>query len=258
MAATIRTLIVDDEAVARVSLRAMLAGVDWIASIEEARDGGEAVEALRSFKPDLVFLDLRLPVCSGVEALERSGTSPAVIFTTAHGDAAITAFELGAIDYLRKPFGQARFALALERARVQLTSPDAGPAGPDTPAALQRLAQLRDAPRPLARVFVRDKRTVIPIDTQNISRCEAAGDYVTIYAGGEVHQAYMNLRDLARELDPARFVRVHRSHLVNLNYVASLTQHDPNRLEVLMRDGTRITASRAGTQALRAQMKSRP
>ncbi len=258
MTATVRTLIVDDEAVARLSLRAMLAGIHWISPIEEARDGGEAVEALRSFKPDLVFLDIELPVCSGVEALARSGASPAVIFTTAHGDAAITAFELGAIDYLRKPFGQARFALALERARAQLTVPDGSASPMDAPAALQRFAQLRDAPRPLARVFVRDKRTVIPVDTQRITRCEAAGDYVTIHADGGVHQAYMNLRDLADELDPARFVRVHRSHLVNLDYVASLTQHDPNRLEVLMRDGTRITASRAGTQALRAQMKSRP
>jgi two-component system, LytTR family, response regulator len=257
MAPTVRTLIVDDEAVARMSLRAMLADVDWVSPIEEARDGGEAIDAMRAFKPDLVFLDIELPVCSGVEALERSGTSPAVIFTTAHDDAAITAFELGAIDYLRKPFGQERFSLALERARVQLATQEAVRSG-DTPAALQRLAQLRNASRPLTRVFVRDKRTVIPVDTQRITRCAAAGDYVTIYADGAAHQAYMNLRDLALELDPARFVRVHRSHLVNLDFVASLTQHDPNRLEVLMKDGTRITASRAGTQALRAQMRSRP
>lgn len=252
MTDTVRTLIVDDEDAARDALRSLLAPIDWVAPIDEARAGDEALEALRSLKPDLVFLDVQLPVMSGVEALERSGSTAVVIFTTAHDDAAIAAFELGAIDYLRKPFGKARFEVAIERARVQLATRAMAAEGPS---AAERFTAMRSAQRPLARLFVRSQRTVIPVDTTTIVRCEAAGDYVRIHVGAESHEAYLNLRDVAEMLDKNRFVRIHRSHLVNLDFVASITQHDPNRLEVLMKDGTRIVASRAGTQALRLHMR---
>jgi two-component system LytT family response regulator len=252
----LRALIVDDEPVARDALRALLAEFQWSGEVREARDGSEALEAFREYQPHLVFLDVQLPVMSGIDALERSELAAAVVFTTAQDDAAITAFELGAIDYLRKPFGRDRFALALERANAQISTMQAT-AEPGRVATVgERLRQLREARRPLQRIFVRDRRNVIAIDAREIVRCEADDDYVAIHsASGGRHHAYINLRDLAAELDPAHFVRVHRSHVVNMDFVSALAYHDPNRVEVQMKDGTRIVASRSGTQLLRARTK---
>jgi two-component system LytT family response regulator len=251
-----RALIVDDEPVARDALRAFLLEFGWRGEIRDAHDGGEALEAFRTYQPHLVFLDVQLPVMSGIDALEQADLTAAVVFTTAQDDAAITAFELGAIDYLRKPFGRDRFALALERARTQLATMEmsARPAA-ETPVG-ERLRQVREARRPIARLFVRDRKQVVSIDTADIVRCEADDDYVVIHsASGDRHHAYINLRDLITELDPARFVRIHRSHIVNMDFVSALAYHDPNRVEVQMKDGTKIVASRSGTQALRARTK---
>ena len=255
MSTALRTLIVDDEPVAREALRTLLADSGWEGAIREARDGQEALEAFREYRPHLVFLDVQLPVMSGIEALEQSGLNAAVVFTTAHDDAAITAFELGAIDYLRKPFGQQRFALALERAQTQLAALElARNAG--TAQLVERLRLVGEENRPLARIFVRDRRQVIAIETRDIIRCEADDDYVIIHSiDGDQHHSYINLRDLAAELDTSRFIRVHRSHVVNLDFVTSVTYHDPNRVEILMKDGARIVASRRGTQLLKGRMR---
>jgi two-component system LytT family response regulator len=254
MTASVRTLIVDDEPVARDALRALLAGAGWQGDVREACDGLEALEAFRSYRPQLVFLDVELPGMSGIEALERSDLSAAVVFTTAHDDAAITAFELGAIDYLRKPFGGERFALALERAQAQLAALDTPTEqGVGVPLA-ERLRVGADR-RPLARLFVRDRRRVVAIATSEIIRCQADDDYVKIHdTGGAVHQVYINLRDLLGALDPARFLRIHRSHVVNLEHVAGIAHHDPNRVEVRLKDGTRLVASRSGTQLIKARL----
>ena len=252
---TLRALIVDDEPVAREALRTLLLDFEWEGEIREAHDGVEALDAFRTYQPHLVFLDVQLPMMSGIDALEQSELTAAVVFTTAQDDAAITAFELGAIDYLRKPFGRERFALALERAKTQLATIDVS-SGAGTATVGERLRQVREARRPIERLFVRDRKQVVPIDTHEIVRCEADDDYVVIYsASGGRHHAYINLRDLVAELDPARFVRIHRSHVVNMDFVGALAYHDPNRVEVQMKDGTRIVASRTGTQALRARTK---
>ena len=251
----LRALIVDDEPAARDALRGFLAESGWTGEIREACDGLEAVDAFRTYQPHLVFLDVQLPVMSGIDALERSELSAAIVFTTARDDAAITAFELGAIDYLRKPFGRDRFVLALERAMTQIAGRDtSAPGGGATVG--ERLRLVREAPRPISRLFVRDRKQIISIDTPDIVRCEADDDYVVIHsATGGRHHAYINLRDLIAELDPARFVRVHRSHVVNMDFVSALAYHDPNRVEVQMKDGTKIVASRSGTQLLRARTR---
>jgi two-component system LytT family response regulator len=261
-----RALVVDDEPIARSALRGLLGDVPWLVCVGEAGDGPAAIAAIMEQRPDLVFLDVRMPGATGIEVLERtSATAPglAVIFTTAHDDYAMTAFELGAIDYLRKPFGRERFLRAVERARPQLEAATArraaesdanAEAAAGAPLA-ERLAFAQEAPRPLTRIFVRDRGAVVPIAAEQIVRCEADGDYVAVYAGGRRHLIYVNLGDLTAQLDPARFVRVHRSHLVNLDHVAALTPHDANRLELRLRDGGRVVASRAGTQLLRAKMK---
>ena len=250
MSATVRALVVDDEVMSRQALRTLLADVDWIEVIGEAVDGPSALQALRTLRPDLVFLDIQLPGATGLQVLERYGEDVGVIFTTAFDDYAMTAFELGAIDYLRKPFGQARLLRALERARTQF-----GVRPPESASLSERLGLAHQGSRPMERIFVRDRGVVIPVRTSTIVRCEADGDYVAIHAGGRRHLVYVNLGDLERRLDPEAFVRVHRSHLVNLDFVESLSSHDPNRLELLMKDGSRVVASRMGTQALRARIK---
>jgi two-component system, LytTR family, response regulator len=250
-----RALVVDDEEVARRALREFLAEVSWIDVVSEAVDGIAAIEAIARDRPDLLFLDVEMPGASGVEVLERSGTDLAVIFTTAHDDYAMTAFELGAIDYLRKPFGRDRFLKAIERARPQLEAARAKRGDEAGSPLAERLAFAQEPPRPLTRLFVRDRGAVIPVRAADIVRCEADGDYVAVHALGRRHLVYVNLGDLASQLDAERFVRVHRSHLVNLDYVASVAPHDANRLEVRLKDGARVVASRAGTRALRERFQ---
>ena len=255
MTLPVRTLIVDDEPLAREALRALLAGVEWAQPIREACDGLEALEAFRTFRPELVFLDVQLPVLSGIEALEQSGYSSAVVFTTAHDDAALAAFELGAIDYMLKPFGPERFALAVERARIQLAARELLRGDAGSAPLRDRLQLVQQVERPMTRLYVRDGRTVIPIETRDVVRCESDGDYVIIYHAGGQHHAYLNLRDLVAVLDPAKFIRIHRSQAVNLDYVAAITPRDANRVEIRMKDGTRVVASRTGTQLLRARLR---
>lgn len=231
----------------------LLGEVPWVTCIGEATDGIEAVAAIREQQPDLVFLDVQMPGMSGIEVLEKAGADLSVIFTTAYDEYAMIAFELGAIDYLREPFGRERFLRALERARPHLDARNARRA--DSATLVERLA-LADATKPehLTRLFVRDRGQVIPLQVADVVRCEADGDYVAIIAGGRRHLVYVNLTDLVARLDPEKFVRAHRSHLINLDRVAAMVAHDPNRLEVRMTDGSKVVASRAGTQLLRARI----
>lgn len=251
----VRAVIIDDEPMSRRALQTLLAEVDWVECVAEAGDGPSGLEALRTWQPDLVFLDIQLPGSTGLKILEQYDEDVAVIFTTAFDDYAMTAFELGAIDYLRKPFGQSRLLRALDRVRLHFAPAAAAAGEPGAPTLAERLSVARRAGRPMERIFVRDRGAVIPVRTTSIVRCEADGDYVAIHAGGRRHLVYVNLGDLERRLDADTFVRVHRSHVVNLDYVEALTPHDPNRLEVLMKDGSRVIASRMGTQVLRARFK---
>jgi len=249
----IRALIVDDEPLARRALRALLADEPSVQLVGEARDGPEAIEAIRRLRPELVFLDVRLPGASGLEVLERAQADVRVIFTTAHDDYAIAAFELGAIDYLRKPFGRERLMRAVERARPQVVSARQ-PRGGSVPLA-DRLKAAGDPALPRTRIFVRDEGAVVPLRCDEIVRCESDGDYVVVHARGRQFPVYLNLGDLAQQLDAEQFVRVHRSHLVNLDQVAAVTAHDPSRVAITLKDGSRVIASRSGTLLLRRRFR---
>lgn len=253
MTPPIRALIVDDEPLARRALRTLLADEPSVVCVGEARDGPEAIDALRRLEPELVFLDIRLPGATGLEVLERSGVDVRVIFTTAHEDYAMAAFELGAIDYLRKPFGRDRLMQSIARAQPQVLAARR----PHSPGASlsDRLRFAEDASRPLARIFVRDQGHVLPVRADEIVRCESDGDYVVVHAHGRRYPVYLNLGDLAQQLGAEQFVRVHRSHVVNLDHVASLAAHDASRLAITMKDGSQVIASRAGTQLLRRRYR---
>jgi two-component system LytT family response regulator len=238
---TVRALIVEDEALARQNLREYLEAVDWVMLVGEAADGNEAVKLAASLKPDLLFLDVRLPELSGLEVARRIGGAAEIVFTTAYDRFAIAAFELGAIDYLVKPFGRERFATTLERLKARLGQP-ADPAS-------ERAATL--APGPLTRLYARQGERIVPIPAASIVRIQSQGDYAEVHAAAGTFLLHISLGELALRLDPARFCRVHRSHVVNLDFVEQLRAHEDRRLRITMKNGAEVVASRAASEELR-------
>jgi two-component system LytT family response regulator len=239
-----RAVVVEDEVLAREELLELLRAVPWIECVGEAGDGLSAVRLIEAERPDLVFLDVQLPEISGLEVLRRIGDAPHVVFTTAHGHYAVTAFELGALDYLLKPFGADRLAVALERVRRHLAAPEPVPAA-------ERAGEVLVGRAPLRRIFVRLGGRIVPVSTGDVERIEADGDYAALHAGGKRYLVQVPLAELEQRLDPEKFVRVHRSHIVNLEFVAALEPYDAHRLMIEMSSGARVLASRSRTQALR-------
>jgi two-component system LytT family response regulator len=245
----IRTLIVEDEPLARRTLREILADVPWLECIGEAENGARAVEMIDGLTPDLVLLDIEMPELSGIQVLDRISHEPAVIFTTAFDRYAVSAFELEALDYLLKPFGRERCLAALERARRAL--PSQGSASDSTPSLVERARHVMNESGPLTRLFVRDRDRIVPVPAADIERLEAADDYVEVHTRARSYLVYLTLNDFERRLDPERFIRVHRAHIVNLDFVKQLVPFDGSRMQVEMRDGTKILASRTRSKELR-------
>jgi two-component system LytT family response regulator len=240
---SITALIVEDEPLARRRLRELMEEATWLHCLGEVENGDAAIAAIDELQPDLVFLDVQLPGVSGIEVLARSRHTPAVIFTTAHDRFAVTAFELGAIDYLLKPFGRERFVRAVTRARPQLQR-ESGTA------TIDRARDLLTR-RPVSRVFVREAGRIVPLPVGSIECLQARDDSVVIHAAGRVFLINLPLSDLESRLDPEVFVRVHRSYVVNLDAVASWTPYDGSRFQITLRSGRTILASRQGSRMLR-------
>lgn len=240
---SVTTIIVEDEPLARRRLRELIRGVSWLQCLGEAANGQAAVSAIDELQPDLVFLDVQLPGFSGIDVLSRVRRAPAVVFTTAFDRFAITAFELGALDYLLKPFGAERFNRAIERARPQLER-RAG-----TGAADRARDVLSEGPVP--RLFARESGRIVPIRVAAIEWLQACDDFVIVHTGGKQFQVNLPLSELERRLDPNVFVRVHRSYVVNLDQVASWRPYDGSRYQITLRTGTTIMASRQRSKALR-------
>ncbi|HEU5217560.1 MAG TPA: LytTR family DNA-binding domain-containing protein [Gemmatimonadales bacterium] len=244
--ARITTLIADDEAPARKRLRDLLGTVAWIEVIGECADGPATIEAVDRLEPALLLLDLQMPGCDGLAVVRQITHQPAIVFTTAYDRYAVAAFELGAIDYLLKPFGRDRLMLAIERFRDHR--------GRRTDARTrERIAETLEPSPTLSRLFVRTRGKIIVVPAAEIQRFEARDDYSALYTGGHRHLIHLRLADLEHRLDPARFVRVHRSHIVNLDFVEAMIPTGDARLEVVLRDGTRLMASRSRSRDLRAQ-----
>ena len=236
-------LIADDEPLARRTLREHLRSLGWAGSIHEARDGKTAIALANNQRPDLLFLDVVMPGATGLEVLEQLDYEPKVIFTTAYDQYAVTAFELGALDYLLKPFGRERLERVLRRAQAALN----GSAAP----LISRARESLEPSRALSRIFVRDANRILPIDLTSIERVQGADDYVTICTVSKEYLVSIRLSDLEAHLAKANFLRIHRSHLINLEYVKSIEPYDAARVEVVMKNGARIVASRTGSKRLR-------
>ncbi len=244
----IRALVVEDEPEARRMLRDFLAEAPWVAVVGEAGDGREAVEQIDRLKPGLVFLDVRLPELSGLDVLKRIHHQPEVVFATAYDRYAVAAFELGALDYLVKPFGRERCRGMLQRVRSRLAL---GPGAPPSPE--RALSALGEAP--LRRLFARSGDRIVPIPASTVLRVQARGDYAEVHTPGGPFLLHVSLTELAARLDPERFVQVHRSHIVNLDAVKLLRPYDDRRLLIVLSNGEEIVASRSASEALRKQVR---
>ena len=240
----VRTYVVDDEPVARAGLRAMLRAFDWVEVVGEAADGESAVAGIQALRPELVFLDVQMPGLLGTEVLRRLERPPFVIFTTAYSEHAVTAFELGAVDYLLKPFGPTRLAAAMERVRAALGEP--APADP-----FERLSGALGG-GPISRLFVRIGGALAALPVERVSWFEADGDYVIAHDGNARHVLHLSLSRLVTRLDPRRFARVHRAHIVNLDHVRAFRPDPRGNLEAEMLDGARVPVSRARAQEIRS------
>jgi two-component system LytT family response regulator len=239
----IRTVIVDDEEPARLILREFLTAHEEVKIIAECANGFDAVKAITESRPDLVILDIQMPKLNGFEVLELVDQPPSVIFATAYNQFAVKAFEVHAIDYLLKPFSQERLTEALEHAKGHLKKKSIP---------IQELASAAGMkPSPLERILVKDgsKVHVIPVD--KIDYIEAQDDYVAIKVDGKTHLKQERMADLEKELDTAKFVRVHRSYILNLERIARIELYAKDSRVAILKDGTKLLISRSGYDKLK-------
>src|SRR5262245_56182244 len=244
----IRTLIVDDEPLARERIVDMLAGDAEVAIIGECGDGLAAVAAVEAHKPDLVFVDVQMPELDGFGVLEEIEQTPVIIFVTAYDQYALRAFEVHALDYLLKPFDRERFDKALQRAKHQVERERAGTMNRELVALL---ADLKSRPKPLERLVIKAGGRVFFLRVDEIDWIEAAANYVKLHAGGEAHLLRETINGLAAKLDPDKFLRVHRSIIVNLERVKEIQPWFHGDYVIIMQDGAQLTSSRNYREQLR-------
>src|SRR5215813_152 len=245
----IRTVIVDDEPPARRNLRALLKGVADVEIIKECGNGRDAVNSLRALEPDLVFLDIQMPEIDGFQVLEQMSGQPlpVIIFVTAYDQYALKAFEVSAIDYLLKPFDDARFQKALSQARKQIEQQDAGELGRKLLTLLGTREVKADTPPPryLTRLMVKTAGRVIFIRAEEIDWIEAYDNYVRLHVGGKAHLLRQKMNELEAALNPEQFARIHRSTIVNLDRVKELRPHFNGEHLVILQDGAELKLSRS-------------
>ncbi len=247
----IRAIIVDDEELGRDRIQTLLEHQPDVEIVGVCADGPSAVEAIERLQPDLVFLDVQMPGMDGFEVIEQLDPEhlPAVVFVTAHDGHALRAFEIHALDFLLKPFDQTRFEKALDRARAQVAKGSAPAAAIDSRIA-SLLEELRDERRYSERLIVKSSGRVFFIRTDEIDWVEASGNYVKIHAKADAHLLRESMKNMEAKLDPKVFVRIHRSAIVNIDRIKELEPWFHGEYIVIMRDGTRLTASRVFSDRL--------
>jgi two-component system LytT family response regulator len=242
--APLRALVVDDEELARRGLRRDLLDLGGIEVVGECADGFEAVKAAAEQKPDLIFLDIRMPRLDGFEVLSLLDPGIAVVFVTAHDDRAVHAFDANAVDYVMKPVDPERLARAVERARERLRRRE--------PLPLAAIGAAARAPgEPLSRILVKDGSRVHVIPVDDVDSIEAQDDYIAVQAAGKTHLKQQTIGELEAALDPRRFVRIHRSWILNLDRLDRIELYAKDSRVAILKDGRRLPLSRAGHQRLR-------
>ena len=238
----IRALIVDDEPLARKRIRDLLREDREIDVVGECGNGAQALEMLDREKPDLLFLDVQMPEVDGFELLEAlDGAVPAVIFVTAYDRYALRAFDAQAVDYLLKPFTESRFQQAVLRAKEQIRK--AGP-GLMSPELLSLLKVAQAGRKPAERLIIKSGGRLLFLRAGEVDFVEAAGNYLNLYVGKETHLIRETMQGLEARLDPARFLRIHRSTIVNIERIKELQPWFGGEYVVILRDGRKLTLSR--------------
>jgi two-component system, LytTR family, response regulator len=240
MTDTLRVVIVDDEPLARAVIREYLRAHPGVEVVAECGNGFDAVKAVTELSPDLVFLDVQMPKLSGFEVVELLGRDVPVVFTTAYDQYALRAFEVHAVDYLLKPFNEERFAEALSRARARLLAREAVA---DVEALV---SDVRSKQGPVERILIRDGSQVHVLPIATIDYVEAQDDYVCFKANGKQYLKGQTMGALEATMDPARFVRIHRSYLLNIERIARVELYAKDSRVAILRNGTRLPVSRAG------------
>jgi two-component system, LytTR family, response regulator len=234
--ASIHALVVDDESLARRNLIVLLRDDPDVASVVECGSGPEAIGQIKKSKPDLVFLDVQMPECGGFDVLELLGSEvpPTIIFVTAYDEYALRAFEAGALDYLLKPFDDARFRRALSRAKDKLA----------------HYAQSR----PAKRLVVKSRGQVLFLDAADIDWIEAAGYYACLHVGTDTHIMRRSLSELEKDLGEEKFTRSHRSIIVNLERIRALELQSGGEYEVVLKSKVRLPLSRRFRKGLQDRL----
>lgn len=250
----IRTLIVDDEPLARRGLALRLAAYPDFSVVAECENGHEAISAIQQLKPDLVFLDIQMPGIDGFGVLANIDSSklPAIVFLTAYDEYALAAFEVQALDYLLKPIDKDRLASAIGRVRELLTLRQI--------ASLQRqvagLLQLREERNgPIKRFAVRERGRVFFVSAEDVDWIEAIGDYAGLHVGDRTHLLRESLTSLEARLNPEQFARIHRSSIVRLDRVAEVRSRKNRDLSIVLKNGQRLSVSRTYSDRLRSAVQ---
>ena len=258
----IRTLIVDDEPLARRNLRLLLESDPQIEILDECRNGREAVKAINTLSPDLIFLDIQMPEMDGFDVLEHVGPEQiqAIIFVTAFDQYALKAFDVHALDYLLKPFDDERFGHALRRAKTQIEAREINRLSKRLLALLdERESQrVRSAHRHdyLTRLMIKVSGRVVLLKVDDVDFIEADGNYAKLHVGRKAHLLREKMNDLEHRLDPARFVRIHRSVIVNLDRIKEMHPHFNGDYIVVLDDGRQLRLSRTRRENLEARLKA--
>jgi two-component system LytT family response regulator len=240
----LKAVIVDDEELARAILREYLGSHPDIEIAAECSNGFDAVKVVGECRPDLLFLDIQMPKLNGFEVLELIGPGPAIIFTTAYDQYALRAFEVHAVDYLLKPFTAERLGQALDRVRQRTERTDPHPIA-------ELMQDVRMHNRPLERVLIRDGAKVHVIPVEKVDYIEAQDDYICIKSGGKEHLKQETLANLEGLLDQGRFIRIHRSYILNIERLARIELYAKDSRIAILQDGTRLPVSRAGYARLK-------
>jgi two-component system, LytTR family, response regulator len=234
-------VIIDDEPPARAKLQRFIADLPDFRVIAEAGTVEEGVDALRTAPPDVLFLDIQLGNRSGFEVLEGLAPAPLVIFTTAYSEYAVKAFELQALDYLLKPFDRDRFIRSIERTREALKEPDHS----DVEERVRRLlAQIPGRPATAQQILIKDTDKAFFLSVDDIQRVSAAGNYIEVHARGKVHLVRDTLTTFIAQLNPLEFLRVHRSHVVRINFISEMRPLFHGDYELVLKDGATLSLSR--------------
>jgi two-component system LytT family response regulator len=251
MGMSIRTIIVDDEELARHILREYLADEDDVEIVAECANGFDAVKRISECRPDLLFLDVQMPKLDGFEVLELIDKEVAVVFVTAYDQYATKAFDASAVDYLLKPFDLERFKASVQRVRERLTGKSC--------AHHFNVSELRKAAAPpgqyTQRIVVRDGTSLHVILTNQLDYAEAQDDYVALHARGKTHLKQQTISNLESSLDPNRFVRTHRSFVVNVERIARIEPYTKDTRIAVLADGSKIPVSRSGYLRLKELMQ---